>query len=300
MTQSHRTKPALRRSWLFLAGADREALLGGIRSDADVLVQELETFTPPPRRPEARALSGEVLGRWREAGILSAVRVNPLNNGGMEDLEAVMQHRPDIVMMSFISTPAQVVALDEAVTHYEREYGIPEGTTELVPNIESTQGLVNTLAIARCSPRISALLVATEDMVADMGARRTRAGHELDYVRQRFLVECAAVGMPAIDCPYSYSDNEGAELDMQRSRDMGFRAKAIVNEQFVPVVNRWLTPSAADRALARRVIQAFDEARSQAGGKRVPAAVVDGFLAEIPDYLAAHRLLARATQFGLE
>ena len=241
-----------------------------------------------------------MLGHWRQSGILSAVRVNPLENGGMDDLEAVMQHRPDIIMMSFISTPMQVVALDQAVSHYEREYGIPEGSTELVPNIESTQGLINTMAIAKCSARISALLVATEDMVADLGARRTRAGHELDYVRSRFLVECAAVGMPAIDCPYSYSDNEGAELDMERSRDIGFRAKAIVNAQFVPVVNRWLTPSAADRALARRVIQAFDEARSQSGGKRVPAAVVDGFLAEIPDYLAAHRLLARAAQFGLE
>ncbi len=300
MNHLQRTKPALRRSWLFLAGADRQALLDGARSDADVLVQELETFTPPARRPEARALSGEVLGHWRQSGILSAVRVNPLDHGGMDDLEAVMQHRPDIIMMSFISTPTQVVALDQAVTHYEREYGLPEGSTELVPNIESTQGVVNTMAIAKCSARISALLVATEDMVADLGARRTRAGHELDYVRSRFLVECAAVGMPAIDCPYSYSDNEGAELDMERSRDIGFRAKAIVNAQFVPVVNRWLTPSAADRALARRVIQAFDEARSQSGGKRVPAAVVDGFLAEIPDYLAAHRLLARAAQFGLE
>lgn len=300
MNHLQRTKPALRRSWLFLAGADRQALLDGARSDADVLVQELETFTPPARRPEARALSGEVLGHWRQSGILSAVRVNPLDHGGMDDLEAVMQHRPDIIMMSFISTPMQVVALDQAVSHYEREYGIPEGSTELVPNIESTQGLINTMAIAKCSARISALLVATEDMVADLGARRTRAGHELDYVRSRFLVECAAVGMPAIDCPYSYSDNEGAELDMERSRDIGFRAKAIVNAQFVPVVNRWLTPSAADRALARRVIQAFDEARRQSGGKRVPAAVVDGFLAEIPDYLAAHRLLARAAQFGLE
>lgn len=121
MNHLQRTKPALRRSWLFLAGADRQALLDGARSDADVLVQELETFTPPARRPEARALSGEVLGHWRQSGILSAVRVNPLDHGGMDDLEAVMQHRPDIIMMSFISTPTQVVALDQAVTHYERE-----------------------------------------------------------------------------------------------------------------------------------------------------------------------------------
>ncbi|MEO3713825.1 HpcH/HpaI aldolase/citrate lyase family protein [Roseateles flavus] len=300
MNPSSKKAPALRRSWLFLAGADRQALLEGVHSGADVLVQELETFTPPARRPEARQLSGEVLNAWREAGILTSVRVNPLENGGMEDLEAVMRHRPDIIMMSFISTPMQVVALDQAVSHYEREYGIPTGSTELVPNIESTQGLINTMAIAKCSARISALLVATEDMVADMGARRTRAGHELDYVRSRFLVECAAVGMPSIDCPYSYSDNEGAELDMQRCRDLGFRSKAIVNAQFVPVVNRWLTPTAAELSLARRVIQAFDEARSRSGGKRVPAAVVDGFLAEIPDYLAAQRLIARAIQFGME
>ncbi len=300
MSQANRRLPALRRSWLFLAGADQQALLDGIHTGADVLVQELETFTPPARRPEARQLSGEVLKAWREAGILTSVRVNPLDKGGMEDLEAVMRHRPDVIMMSYISTPEQVIALDRAVSHFEREFGIEAGSTELVPNIESTLGLVNTLAIGKCSPRVSALLVATEDMVADMGARRTRAGHELDHVRSRFLVECAALGMPAIDCPYSYSDNEGAELDMQRCRDLGYRAKAIVNAQFTSVVNRWLTPSAADLALARRVVQAFDQARSQSGGKRVPAAVVDGFLTEVPDYLAAQRLIARALQFGME
>jgi citrate lyase subunit beta/citryl-CoA lyase len=146
---------------------------------------------------------------------------------------------------------------------------------------------------------VSAVLVATEDMVADMSAERTRAGRELDYVRSRFRVECAAVGVTAIDCPYSYADNEGAERDMHVSRGLGYQAKAIVNAQFVPVVNRVLTPTSDEVALARRVIDAFDTARRESGGRRVAAAVVDGFLAEVPDYLAAHRLIARATQFGI-
>ncbi|WP_175961382.1 HpcH/HpaI aldolase/citrate lyase family protein [Burkholderia pyrrocinia] len=266
MTPTNRRPSRLRRSWLFLAGADHDALVDGAASGADVLIQELETFTPPDRRPAARELSERVLAGWRDAGILASVRVNPLDAGGIDDLRAAMRGRPDIVMMSYVATPEQVVALDEAVTRFEREYDIAPGSTELVPNVETTLGLVNTMAIARSSPRVTAVLVATEDMVADMGAERTRAGRE---------------------------------LDMRVSRGLGYQAKAIVNAQFVPVVNRVLTPTADEVALARRVIDAFDTARRESGGRRVAAAVVDGFLAEVPDYLAAHRLIARATRFGI-
>ena len=115
------------------------------------------------------------------------------------------------------------------------------------------------------------------------------------FLRPLLAAACAAV----LAVGGSARADESREL-LNVSYDVAREFYKDVNAQFVPVVNRWLTPSAADRALARRVIQAFDEARSQSGGKRVPAAVVDGFLAEIPDYLAAHRLLARAAQFGLE
>ena len=111
MTTTHRRPSRLRRSWLFLAGADHDALVEGAASGADVLIQELETFTPPDRRPAARELSERVLAGWREAGILASVRVNPLDAGGIDDLRAAMRGRPDIVMMSYVATPEQVVAL---------------------------------------------------------------------------------------------------------------------------------------------------------------------------------------------
>jgi citrate lyase subunit beta/citryl-CoA lyase len=68
---------------------------------------------------------------------------------------------------------------------------------------------VNAFAIARASPRVSAMLVASEDMVADLGTARSRRGEELAYVRARFLVECRAAGVEAIDCPYTFSDVKG-------------------------------------------------------------------------------------------
>ncbi|MCK6452746.1 MAG: aldolase/citrate lyase family protein [Alphaproteobacteria bacterium] len=137
--QNGRRPPELRRSWLFVPGADRAALEAAGTSGADVLIQELEDFTPPARRAEARALAPAMFRRWREAGALAAVRVNPLSGDGVADLEAVMAGRPDIVLLPKVDRPSHVVELVDAVERLERAHGIVPGTTELVPNIESAR-----------------------------------------------------------------------------------------------------------------------------------------------------------------
>lgn len=81
------------RSWVFLEGANEDVLTPAAASRADVLIQELEDFTPPGLRPKARALAPELYSAWRDAGAVVAVRVNPLDADGMDDLAAVMRTR---------------------------------------------------------------------------------------------------------------------------------------------------------------------------------------------------------------
>ena len=90
-------------------------------SGADVLIQELEDFTSPAQRPAARALAADLFAAWRAAGVVVAVRVNPLDRDGMEDLAAVMRGRPDIVALPKVAEAAHIVRLDEAVTRFERD-----------------------------------------------------------------------------------------------------------------------------------------------------------------------------------
>jgi hypothetical protein len=45
------------RSWLFLEGANEAVLQRAASSGADVLIHELEDFTPPALRPKARMLA---------------------------------------------------------------------------------------------------------------------------------------------------------------------------------------------------------------------------------------------------
>ena len=286
----HPVRPAqFCRSWLFLEGANETVLGGAAASGADVLIQELEDFTPPALRPAARKLAPELYDIWRAAGVIAAVRINPLEQDGMDDLAAVMRGRPDIVALPKVAEPHHVVQLDVAVTRFERDYGIAEGSTALLPNIEFARGLVQTDAIAKASKRTRACLLASEDLAADLGAERGQDSVELAYCRQRFIVECVAAGVVAVDCPYTWSDIEGVERDARWARRLGYVAKSLVDPAHAAVVNGVLTPHDDEIRLAREIVTAFESARA-AGEARVE---VNGSLVELPTYFTAKRLLAR-------
>ena len=281
------------RSWLFVEGANEAAIADAVQSGADVLIHELEDFTPPPLRPKARDMAADIYRRWREAGAMVAVRVNPLDGDGMDDLAAVMRGKPDIVALPKVAEPAHIAQLDAAVGRFERDYGIPEGSTRLLPNIEFARGLVQTIAIAGVSARTEACLMAAEDLAADLGAERAPDSVELAYARQRFLVECVAAGVTAVDCPYTWSDKAGVERDTLWARRIGYRAKSLVAPAHAGPINSVLTPGAADIARARAIVTAFESARDR-GEARIE---VDGSLIEMPTYMTAKRLLARDDEF---
>jgi citrate lyase subunit beta/citryl-CoA lyase len=153
--------------------------------------------------------------------------------------------------------------------------------------VETAAGLLNTFQIAKASPQVTALLVASEDMVADLGTARSRGGEELAYVRARFLVECRAAGVEAIDCPYTFSDVKGAVADARTAKRLGYRMKSLVDPAHARALNAAFSASKKELARAKRIVAAFEKARA-AGKDR---AKVDGALIEVPIYAAAKRLL---------
>ena len=290
-----RRPPHLRRSWLFVGGSDSDALEAAAGSGADVAILELEDFTRPADRPGVRARAPALFAGWRERGIVAAVRVNPLETpDGMPDLEAGMAGGPDAVLLPKVAEPDQVARLDAEVARLEAALRLEAGSTELVPNVELARGLIQTHDICRASERVTGALVASEDMAADLGAERGPDGIELDYVRRRFIVECTAAGRLAIDCPYTWTDADGQDRDTRFARRLGYKAKSLVDPAHAAVVNAALTPSAVEVAKAGRVIAAFEAAQAAGQGR----AEVDGSLVEVPIYMNAKRLVARAAELA--
>ncbi|WP_162501430.1 HpcH/HpaI aldolase/citrate lyase family protein [Methylobacterium crusticola] len=291
------TRPiAARRTWMFVAGADEAALRAAARSGADVLIQDLEDFTPAHLKREGRGLCGPVAEAWRAAGAVPAVRINPLEHVGYEDLAAAMQAGARAILLAKTASPDQILALDRQITRHERDHGIPIGATEIVPNIETAAALIRVVALAEASSRVTAMLMASEDMAADIGVARTPGSDELAYARSRFLLECVAAQVLAIDCPFTFSRREDAERDLDFAVARGFKAKALVDPGQVDLVNARLTPSAQQIEEAHRLIEVFERAR--AAGARQPE--LDGHRIEVPSYKAAQRLLDRARLLGLD
>ena len=241
-------------------------------------------------------MAAEIYSSWRAAGIVAAVRVNPLETEGRADLAAVMRGRPDVVIMSKVAEPAQVAALDEEVMRLERHFDIPPGTTELAPNVESARGIMQTYAIAKASRRVTAVLGSTEDVTADLGAPRSKNAVELAYPRQRLHLECTAANVLSVDCPYTFADVGGCESDARYARQLGYVAKSAVDPDHVAVINRVMTPSADEVREARGIVEAFEAARA-AGKDRARRG---DLLIELPSYSSAKRLVARAAALGVE
>ncbi|HYG42261.1 MAG TPA: aldolase/citrate lyase family protein [Bordetella sp.] len=281
--------PRLRRSWMFVSGLDATAQQAGLDSGADVLVADLEDLTAPADRPAARSRIVALMALCRARGTVAAVRINTLAGDGLDDLRGVMAGAPDAIFLPHAESAAQIVALDQAIAACEAELGLPAGRTEIVPALESARGVSRALDILSASPRISACLLAAEDLTADLGAEHGPDGIELHALRSRFLVDCTAAGCIAIDCPFNYRDPQAQAADLRWARRIGLKSKCAAYAEQVSAIHAVFTPDAAEVRSAQALTQAYE---AQRRGDPDAGARIDP-----PDYNTARRLLARHAEF---
>ena len=278
------------RTWLFGPGADAVAHDAMQRSAADALIVDLEDFTPPARRDEARRGLAKLIQRWRDAGRVTAVRINALDDDGPVDLTAAMAARPDLIAYPKAAGADQMRALHAAITDREVALGLVPGTTGILPVCETALGVVDVRSIAGGSSRIRAALLGAEDLASDLCAERHPDAVELDHARRRFVLECRAASIEPIDAPYTFSDSEGAVREACYAHRLGYQCKALVRSDHAQPLNAALTPSDDDVRRATAIVECFEAARAR-GEER---ALVDGLWVEVPTYRNARGLLDRA------
>jgi citrate lyase subunit beta/citryl-CoA lyase len=287
--------PDLRRTWIFGPGADPMAQDAMLDSGADALIVDLEDFTPPERRGEARQFLGRFVQACRNRRRLAAIRVNALENDGMIDLAAAMETRPDVIAYPMADSAAQMHSLHAAMTHWEGVLGIAQNNTEILPVCETALGVVEVRTIAGSSPRIRCALLGAEDLANDLCAERSADAIELDYARRRFVLEARAAGIEPIDAPYTFSDVDGAVREAKLARRLGYRSKSLVRPEHAGALNDVLTPSPDELTRARAIVDGFDAARLRGEDR----ALVNGLWVEVPTYRNARRLIERARRLGV-
>ena len=150
---------------------------------------------------------------------------------------------------------------------------------------------------APAHPRLVALTWGAEDLAAALGATDNKRGRrrlDLSLSQSRARNACSpprAAEVAPIDTLYAdFRDLEGLERDCRRSRRDGFIGRIAIHPDQVATINRCYTPSDAEIAHARRIVDAF--AANPAPG----TLGIDGKMIDIPHLKAAQKTLASRAQ----
>ena len=276
-----------RRTFIFAPGLKPEMFPKALASGTDIVCVELEDGIAPKDKDEARE-KGLALFSSPQAddGVERIVRINCLRTAfGLADVNAVLatDTPPPALMLPKVMTPDEIIWLDDLLS--ERGHD-----TRLHVIIETNASLEAVHDIARASARIDALFFGGVDMAAEL--RCSNAWEPLLYARSRVVHAAASAGIDAIDVPYlDLEDPDGMAEEARLARELGFGGKGSIHPKQIPILNDVFTPSDAEIAHARRILNAFAEADTG-------LVVVDGKLIEKPILREMQRILSIAERLG--
>jgi len=283
---SDRDRP--RRSRLYAPG-NRPRLLAGIEvHGADCVLLDLEDSVPPAEKASARILVKHLLGEVRfEAEVW--VRINPMDVCGAEDVDEILIGRPHGICLPKTESAEDIAQLARLLGERERELGLPEGSTWIMPILETAKGILHAEEIAGADPRIVALAFGAEDFTRDVGAARTQPS--LLFARSMIVAAAAAAGIQASDTVFSdLEDEEGLAKDCALARELGFDGKGSINPRQLPTIHETFSPLPEELEYARRVVAAAEEAESVGSG----AVALDGKMIDRPVLERARRMIRYA------
>ena len=287
----------LLRSLMFVPGhrprmVQRALGLGEFAPSAlDLAILDLEDGVPPDEKDRARAAIASALREPSKGdGPARYVRVNAEAGARDSDLAAVLRSGLDGIVAPKIDGPDEVANLARDLDEREDAAGIARGSIRIVPSIESARGLLQAHVIAASSDRVIALLFGAEDFARDLGlpAERKAEAAELLYARSAVVVAAVAARRQAIDGIWAdVADADGLRHDAVQARNLGFTGKSLIHPGQIETINEVFSPNAAEVSYARRVIAAFDGARSKGDG----AVALDGRMLDQPIVERARRTL---------
>jgi citrate lyase beta subunit len=263
------------RSFLFAPGNDERKLRKALSSGADAVVADLEDAVTPAEKTAARTLAVSVLAE-ADGDALRLVRVNAADSEWIaDDVEAVGS-----VGLDGLVLPKATAAAAGAVAGL----GLP-----VVAIVETPAGVRGAFELATTAA-VEALVLGAIDLGLALGLEPREDGLELLFARSSLVVDSAAAGLRGpIDRVWTtLRDDTGLQRDCALARSLGFRGKACIHPEQVPVVNDAFSPSGEELARARDIVRAFEEAAANGRG----AVAFDGEMIDLPVVERARQLLA--------
>jgi malyl-CoA/(S)-citramalyl-CoA lyase len=184
--------------------------------------------------------------------------------------------------------------------------------------IETARGLMNIDAIAGASKRNESLHFGVADFAASMkmrttqiggphpdyvvlsnpdeaGKRDTYWGDMWHYAIVRMVVAARSHGLRPIDGPFGvFSDPDGYRAQANRAGVLGCEGKWAIHPSQIALANEVFSPSEAEIAKAKRILEAMVQAQKEGRG----AVALDGKLIDFASIRQAEVMVKKAEQIA--
>lgn len=281
---------------LFIPGNNPGMLQNAGILGADSVILCLEDAVGIAEKDAARILVRNAIKNINFYNSEIVVRINPLSTEfGREDVLEIAKAKPDALMVPK-ATEEDIIAVDEMLSQVEKENGFEKGSIKLFPLIETAYGLENVYNIIKSSKRNVGVLLGAEDLTADLGIKRTKAGEEIFYARNKVVTACKALKVDAIDTPFTdLEDMENFIKDINKAKSIGMTGKSAINPRQIDMIHEVFAPANDEIEYAKRVMEAASDAEREGRG----VFSLDGKMVDAPIIARAETILKKAKLAGL-
>lgn len=262
------------RSILFTPASKPEWVKKAIASGAHGVILDLEDAVPHAAKAQARGFIEGELAELRASGVAGLVRINPLGEGGEEDLAASVRPGLHALVVPKLDSVEQVREVHDRLSHAEGRAGLDHGSIAILALPETAQGLHDAHQLARSSPRVCGFMTScagpvSSDVARAFGFTATLEGREQVYVQSHIILASRAAGARfPVGAVFGVrlDDVETVTMLVRRAKQMGFSGAVVMHPSHVAIANSIFQPSAEEVDYSRGLIEALEAAQKQGVG----------------------------------
>lgn len=278
---------------MFVPGHNEKLLQSASRSDADILLLDLEDSVQPHTfKQTARdlILKFVTIGAFKNHAVFP--RVNDRESGHLlKDVYQLTIEGIDGFTYPKAQTGQDIYFFDKLLETIEFEKNIPIGTFKIIPLIETTSAVLNAQDICKASSRVVAIAFGCEDFITDLGGIHDKPGNSIFTARALIAMAAKANKIVPVDTVHiNVHDLDDLENNLKIAKNLGFEGMLVLNPKELPLVHQYFSPSDLEINEAKEMLRLAE--MEQKEGKGV--AVVNGKFIGPPMILNAKNLLHKA------
>ena len=214
------------RSVLFVPGHEEKKIKKAYTLNADLIVLDLESTVPEDQKEHAKKIIKECNVNKDQ----TYIRIDKNS-----DLEFVTSEKFPGIFLPFTESKKQLVEIDALLKKTERL------KTDVIPILESINGLANLEEICSFSERIQIISFGSHDLAKSINLKISEDEKEILEFRKNIVNKSKNIQKP-IDTSYlNFKDLNGFEVSCNLVKKLGFGGKACIHPNQIDISNKLFT-----------------------------------------------------------